>query len=346
MTSDERDAHDHGESDHLGPGDESVDDARGRLDEAGEPYVVATVVRREAPISATVGDRAVVTDDGVVAGWIGGVGCAETAVVRESRLVLAAGEPALVGLAPDPESVDRPGLKAFPLTCASGGSIEVFLEPVNTVPGLLVVGGSAVARAVAESAADLGFRVVVVDPGGGPHPAADAVVTTTDYHEIAEAADGAAAVVVASVGEFDARGVAAALELDADYVGLVASRRRAEEVVERTAELVGVDPETVAERVRSPAGLDIGAETPAEIAVSVGAELVRERPSLGGGAARAEADAADPEREEAVDPVCGMTVATGDAAATVDHEGETYYFCSQGCADAFAAAPEEHLGQA
>lgn len=327
------------------PPDEAVEAAEARLREAGEPYVLATVVRREAPVSATVGDRAVVTADGIVAGWIGGVGCAETAVIRESRAVLASGEAKLIGLSPDPDDVARPGLEAFPLTCHSGGTLEVFLEPQLTAPRLLVVGGSAIANAVTRGAADLGFDVTVVDPAGGDHPGADVVVATTDYREVVESVGAANAVVVASVGELDARGVAAAVELEAAYVGLVASHRRAEEVTERTADLLGVEPAAVRERVRSPAGLDIGAERPAEIAVSVLAELVAERDAIGVAAAVA-LDEVPEDDGTVVDPVCGMDVDPDNAVATVDHDGETYYFCCEGCADSFAEAPAEYLGAA
>ena len=323
------------------PPDESVADVEARLRAAGVPFVRATVVRREAPISATTGDRAIVTTDGIEAGWIGGVGCAETAVIRESRTVLETGEAKLIGLAPDPEAIERPGLEAFPLTCHSGGTLEVFLEPVNTAPRLAVVGGSAVATAVAGGAGDLGFHDTVVDPADGAHPGADTVVATTDQREIVDALGGTSAVVVASVGEFDARGIAAAIELDATYVALVASRRRAEDVFERAADLLGTDIDDVANRVRSPAGLDIDADRPAEIGVSILAELVAERGSL------SPVPTSQVEQPEtAVDPVCGMTVHVDDAAATVEHDGETYYFCGQGCADAFTQAPADHLERA
>lgn len=324
-----------------------VRDAERRLREAGEPYVRATVVRREAPISASVGDRAIVTEGGIVAGWIGGVGCAQTAVERESRRVLETGEPALVGLAPDPETIDRAGLEAFPLTCHSGGTLEVFLEPALTAPRLLVAGGSAIADAVASGAADLGYRVTVVDPGDGDHPMADTVLATTDHREVVGALEGVEAAVVASVGEFDARGVAAAVELDAQYVGLVASRTRAEDVIERAAELLGVDEATLRERVRSPAGIEIGAERPAEIGVSVLAELVKERTAVEAeatpGSTAKGASTGERRTETHVDPVCGMTVDPETAAASVDHGGETYYFCGEGCAEAFRERPGEHL---
>lgn len=323
--------------------DESVEDAEARLRAAGEPFVRATVVRREAPISAAVGDRAVVTADGIEAGWIGGVGCAETAVLRESKTVLETGEPKLVGLAPDPDDVARPGLEAFPLTCHSGGTLEVFLAPVATAPTLLVAGGSAIARAVARGAADLPFEVTVVDPAGEGAPGADAVVETTDVEAIVEAVGSADAAVVASVGEFDARAVAAAVELDVAYLGLVASEARAAEVSERAADLLGTAPESVRERVRSPAGVDVGAVTPAEIAVSVLAEVVAERRSGEGAMGGVDAAAAGEEPETALDPVCGMAVPVDAPAATVEHEGETYYFCSRGCADTFAADPAAHV---
>lgn len=342
--------HDHDrdpETDGETPPPEDVEAAEGQLREAGQPFVRATVVRREAPISASVGDRAIVTEEGIVAGWIGGVGCAQTAVERESKRVLETGEPILVGLAPDPETIDRAGLEAFPLTCHSGGTIEVFLEPAMTAPRLLVVGGSAIGEAVAAGANDLGYRVTVLDPVDGDHPYANQVLATTDYREVVDALGGAEAVVVASVGELDGRGVAAAIELDAGYVGLVASRSRADEVTERAADLLGVDAESVRERVRSPAGIEIGAERPAEIGVSILAELVQERDGLDAATGTSEVtrgEQSDAEGLETVtDPVCGMQVDPSTAVASVDHGDVRYYFCGEGCADAFREHPGEYL---
>ncbi|PSQ18098.1 xanthine dehydrogenase [Halobacteriales archaeon QS_8_69_26] len=348
------------EGDPGGPTSETVEAAERRLRAAGDPFVRATVVRREPPISATVGSRAVVTGDGELIGWIGGVECARSTVIEEATAALAAGEPKLIGLAPDPAAVDRPGMEAFRLTCHSGGTVEIFLEPVAPGPELLVVGGSPIAATLAELAPTVGFAVTVVDPDAGAedYPSARRVLTDADPDAVRTAVGDGAYAVVASVGEFDARGVAAAVGLPAPYVGLVASEQRALEVGGTAADVLGVDPETVQEAVTSPTGVEVGAETPEEIAVSILAELVavrRQGPDdatdlaadleVPDGSEEVEAggDESEAGRAVATDPVCGMEVATADPAATVDHDGGTYYFCSEGCAEAFEQRPEEFL---
>jgi len=322
-------------------GDDVVEAAARQLAERGEPFVRATVVRREPAVSANVGDRAVVTADGAIHGWIGGVECAQQAVAREARRALETGRPRFVGLAPDPATVDRPGLEAFPMTCHGGGTLEVFLEPVGPGAALLVVGTSAVADAVGRFADAVGFAVTVADPTGQERPAhAMAVVEAVDAAALAEGFDRPPFVVVASMGEADAEGVAAAVELDAPYVGLVASETRAADVVDRAADRLGVEPAHVREALTVPAGVDIDARTPAEIALSVVAQLVQVRHAAG---ATVDVEALPPEPETVRDPVCGMDVRVDAPAATVDHAGETYYFCSTGCAESFRADPERYL---
>ncbi|MFA1610678.1 XdhC family protein [Halobellus rubicundus] len=327
------------------------------LEERGEPYARVTVVRREPPVSANVGDRAVVTADGDLHGWIGGAACAQTTATSEAQAALEAGEPRLVGIAPDPDDVDRPGLEAFPMHCHSEGVLELFVEPVNPRPTLLVVGDSPIARSVARLARELAVDVTVVDPEGGDHGDAT-TLATTDPAAIADAVGPAPLVVVASMGQFDARGVAAGVRTGAPYVGLVASEKRGEEVIERAAALSETDPESVADAVTSPAGIDVGARTPAEIAVSILAEVVEARSKAGlvgagevevGGDADANADVdddadadADDPPELATDPVCGMD-ADPETAPSVEHDGETYYFCCEGCAGSFRDDPESYL---
>lgn len=335
---------------------ERVDELARALRERGESFARATVVRREPPVSANVGDRAVITADGDVYGWIGGVECAQSTVVRAALDVIETGEAKLVGLAPDPETIDRPGLDAHRMTCHSGGTLEVFVEAVRPSPQLLLVGDSPIAAALARLAGELAFEVVVVDPEGGTYPGAETVVTGTDPDDIAAAVADRPYVVVASTGAYDADGVAAAVALDAPYVGLVASERRGAEVVDRAADRL-VDSERVREAVTTPAGVDIAAKTPEEIAVSVLAEVVdvrqQRRAETGQADEAGEADERDAEAttttderdgETAIDPVCEMEVSVEDPPATVEHEGETYYFCCRGCADAFGDEPEQFVG--
>ncbi|RQH03496.1 XdhC family protein [Natrarchaeobius oligotrophus] len=356
------------------PSDESddgrtadVETLERRLTNRREPYARATIVRREPPVSANVGDRAVITADGELHGWIGGVSCAQSVVSAEAQAALERGEPRLLGIAPDPDRIDRAGLETFPMRCHSEGVLEVFVEPVNTAPDLLIVGDSPVSRSLARLAGELTFDVTIVAADGdegleGNLPAGTAVRFSTDPDAIADAVDGEPIVVVASMGGFDARGVAAAVLADALYVGLVASGTRATEVIERAASLLECDPTTVREVVTNPAGVDVSAYTPAEIAASVLAEVVDVRATVGGTSGNytpPTCDAHDaPEESEregsdgvadvsshdpAVDPVCGATVDPADAPASREHDGRTYHFCCPGCVDSFDSDPESHL---
>ncbi|WP_345786325.1 XdhC family protein [Halobellus salinisoli] len=325
------------------------------LEENGEAYARVTIVRREPPVSANVGDRAVVTADGELHGWIGGAACAQTTATSEALAALEDGEPRFVGIAPDPEEIERPGLAAFPMHCHSEGVLELFIEPVNPRPELVIVGDSPVARSLSRLAGELAVDVVSVDPDGGDG-AADRVVETADPDAIVEAVGPAPLVVVASMGKYDARGVAAGVRAGAPYIGLVASDTRSDEVKERAATLLDADPGEIADAVTNPAGVDIAAYTPAEIAVSILAEVVDARSRGGSNAAeiepgasgeRDDADTAaddgdDGTAELATDPVCGMT-ADPETAPSVEHDGETYYFCCEGCAESFSADPESYL---
>lgn len=355
--------------------DRDLEERERALREREEPYARATVVRREPPVSANVGDRALVTTDGDLQGWIGGAACAQSRVVKQARAAIADGEPRLIGLAPDPDDVDRPGVDAFPMLCHSEGTLEIFVEPVIPTTRLLVVGGSPIARSLARLAPELDLDVAVVDPDADEAdlPAGTTVLSTLEPDEIADAVGAGPFVVVASMGEYDARGVAAGVLADAPYVGLVASDTRADEVVERAAGLVDRDPDTVREAITNPAGVDVSATSGPEIAVSLLAELVDVRadagtvpPSADDSSTESGADADDatavtasepadatgaagaadstPDDEPATDPVCGMAVDPADAPS-VAHEGKTYYFCCPGCADSFRNEPDEYLEQ-
>lgn len=277
----------------------------GRLTAEGVPFALATVVAVQRPASARRGDRAVVTADGALEGWVGGA-CSEPIVVREALRSLADGEPRLVRIAPPGRSgsAEERDVVVAESSCASEGVVEVLVEPQLPEPLLAVVGGSPAAETLTRLAPEVGWRVA---------------------RELGPEAD---AVVVATMGHGDEDELEAALALGTGYVGLVASARRAGSVLAALRER-GVDEEALA-RVRSPAGLDLGPSTQAEIAVAVLAELVAWRHSRSRGAAQPLV---------AVDPVCGMEVAVGIATETAVHAGERYYFCCSGCRTRFEAEP-------
>jgi len=305
----------------------------------GEAFVLATVVRREPPSSARVGDAALVTPGGAFHGWLGG-SCTQPVVVRESLRALADGRPRLIALAPDPEAERRAGVEAFPMTCHSGGSVDIYIEPQLPAPRLVVFGLSPVAQALTRVARAMGYSVDAVDPGAdrAAFPEADRVFSSLDEPVLRQrppATGATLAVAIATMGEGDEAGVRTALELDAGYIGLVASRRRFATI--RETLVAGGTPAAELDRVKCPAGLDIGAHSPAEIAVSIMAELVQRVHAKPAPARTRPLPVAS---GEARDPVCGMMVTVATARHIASHAGRTFYFCCGGCRERFVASPE------
>ena len=206
--------------------------------------------------------------------------------------------------------------------CLSGGAIEVFLEPVVPAPRVLVVGETPIAGAVVRLGGELGLDVVAVgDDGIEPRP--------DDL-----------ALVVAAHGREEVGALRRGLEAGLPYGGLVASRARGDGVM---GELRGDGvAEELLGRIDVPAGMDIGARTPAEIALSILASIVSVRRD--GRAPAPETSPAPAAPATAVDPICGMTVAAVASTPSVQHGGETVYFCCDGCRDAFAAQHEHAVG--
>jgi xanthine dehydrogenase accessory factor len=302
----------------------------------GEPFVLATVVWRRSPSSGKEGATALITPDRHVRGWLGGA-CAEPTVVREALRALREGSPRLLFLGPPEELAghERDGVIAVPIACQSEGALEVYVEPVLPQPQLVSIGRSPAVNALAKMAAGLGWRTVVVDQDGDAddHAGAGRVQATLDLGEV----DGRSYVVVATQGHYDEEALERALATPAAYVGLVASRKRADAVLGYLRDR-GVSDEALA-RVHAPAGLDLGHVATDEIAVAILAEIVRLRAAgeLGEGET-----STGPARHEEVDPVCGMTVDVADARYRAVHEGRTYYFCSAGCLERFEQDPARY----
>jgi xanthine dehydrogenase accessory factor len=310
----------------------------------GEAFVLATVVRRVAPSSARVGDTALVTQDGEFHGWLGG-SCTQPSVVREALRALADGAPRLVALAPQPQAEPREGVTALPNTCYSGGSVDVYIEPVLPAPHLVVFGSSPVAQALVRLGKAMKFYVDVVDPDidHAAVPDADRVLAALDPVKSSTRKSPEMLAVVATMGQRDEEATAAALALEAAYLGVVASRRRYAQL--RGALIArGVTPQALS-RIASPTGLDIGAHTPEEIAVSILAQIVQVRRGAAT-TARAAEQAAVEQASEARDPVCGMTVKTAGARHQHVHADRTYYFCCGGCRERFMSDPNRYIAAA
>jgi xanthine dehydrogenase accessory factor len=308
----------------------------------GVPFAIAIVVRAEKPTSGKPGDKAIVTPSGVMHGWIGG-SCAQPTVIQEGLKALAEDEPRLIRLSTQPErEVGRAGLIDLPMTCFSGGTLEIYIEPQFPLPRILVVGNLPVAQALAQLGKAMSYRVIAVDPDNqGAGMPADEVVT--ELKQMAEKITPFSYVVVASHGQYDELALEYALRSKAAYVALVASKTRAAAVLDYLRGQ-GLSEEELG-RLKYPAGLDIQARRGDEIALSIMAEIVQRRRT----AEPFELEtllagvnlSASP--TEAVDPVCGMTVQIEGAEYQIERKGQIFYFCCEGCKAAFEQNPDQYL---
>jgi xanthine dehydrogenase accessory factor len=277
----------------------------GELVAAREPFVTAIVVRAQRPSSVTAGDSAVIRSDGTIEGFVGGA-CAETSVRLHALRVLETGEPLVLRIVPGDEGDPaEEGAVTVQNPCLSGGALEIFLEPQLPSPRVGVVGDTPIALALVSLGDRLGYEVAIDQSGED------------------------VAVVVASHGRGEEEALESALRAGVPYVGLVASRRRGAAVVAELRARGFVEEADMA-RIHTPAGLDIGARTPEEIALSIMAEIVSVR------------SAHSTLPSTAVDPVCGMEVVAASPTLHSERDGHTVWFCGEGCKRAFEADVPSH----
>jgi xanthine dehydrogenase accessory factor len=284
---------------------------------AGTPFVWATVVRAERPTSAKPGDSALVLADGQVDGFVGG-DCAESTVRVQALEVLAIATPRLVRITPSAEDAGTPDdddIVTVHNPCLSGGTLDIFLEPSVPLPVVAVFGHAPIAAALLRAHRLFGQQVLRLEKPDDPLPL------------------GTRAVVVASHGNDEELVLEAALRAEVPYVALVASRRRGPAV------LASLEVnERLRSRVHTPAGLDIGARTAPEVALSILAEIVavvHEPPSHRDDTLGPASDLTETVR----DPVCGMMVAPVDASQHVETPTGVVYFCGTGCRNAYLDNP-------
>jgi xanthine dehydrogenase accessory factor len=273
------------------------------------PFVVATVVRAQRPTSVHPGDSGIVLGDGTIEGFVGGA-CAETSVRLQALRSLETGEALLLRIVPEGDATAAAeGAMVVRNPCLSGGALEIFLEPRLPAPRIAIVGETPIGRAVAAIAEHLGY---------------DVAITAGAARDVGDDA----ALVIASHGHAEEEAIEAALAARVPYIGLVASRKRGKAVMDelRSRGVKELD------RVRTPAGLDIGAKTAEEIALSIVAEIVSSR-----GARQTQSVTMS-----AVDPVCGMSVAVSAGVASTEYEGKPIYFCCDGCRTTFERDPARY----
>jgi xanthine dehydrogenase accessory factor len=301
-----------------------------QLTRAGRPFVLATVVWCERPTSAKPGAQAIIQEDGQLTGWVGG-SCTQPVVLREAkRLLREGGEPFLLKLGADPRQQKTSEVRVFPMTCASGGALDIYMEPHLPQPRLLLIGDSPIIAALQRLAPVLDFAVSQVDEAGLEQ-------TQSDERTY---------IVIATHGQYDEQVLERVLAAPAAYVGMVSSPRRAE-ACRAYLRAGGMAEERIA-RLKAPAGLDIGARTPEEIAASILAELVQQRRRLMDSSpdkeeASTETTLHETQANEAIDPVCGMRVEIASARHMSAYAGRTFYFCCPACKREFEREPERFL---
>jgi xanthine dehydrogenase accessory factor len=279
------------------------------LNGRGEAYALVTVVRAVAPTSAYLGAQAIVLVDGTLHGWIGG-GCAKSVVIGAAQSAIEIGEPKLVRISND-RIYPEEDVEQYTMSCASNGTVEVFIQPYSARSALCVLGSTPAADEARFLAQRLRIRLTE-SPGEAP------------------------VVLVATQGQGDEEALEAALRSQATQVLMIASRRKAEKL-RAVMRMRGIDELQLA-RLQAPAGPDAGAKTPGEIAlVAIVGVLALLR-----GRCQVPVPVTAAAEGKFIDPVCGMAVSTANAMHVEKYEGVSYYFCCGGCRTTFQQDPARY----
>ncbi|MDE3838911.1 hypothetical protein C0966_05915 [Bacillus methanolicus] len=325
------------------------------MDERVEPYVMVTVVRRVRPSSATVGDKAIVTANGEMKGFVGGH-CTRELIINQAQECLRTGEKRLVLVSPQPPVKVEEGVTVLSMTCASEGTVELFLEPKHIDPLLIIVGDSPIAHALKDMAPRFAFvpRRIALEEAGS-----SSLEDTLEIlrNQLAAFNYTTAYGVVATMGLYDGEALLALSRWPMRYLGLVTSPKRWKTV--RSGLEVAGAPKELIDFVTAPAGLDIGAVGAQEVALSILAQIVeRRRRDLNAQweglpevkSSKSDSVSANDDRatvsQKVVDPVCGMTVDLEKTQFRFELDGTTYGFCCSGCRNRFAKDPESFLSHA
>ena len=304
-----------------------------------EPFAIAFVVNREVPSSGKPGDKAVITKDGKITGWIGG-GCTRGIVLKEALEAIDTGKPRLVKISPDGKVESSPGVNAYPMTCHSGGTVELYIEPVLPKPQLLVMGKSNVAMALAKLGKAMDYPVTIAAKS----------IDKTGFGDVDRIIEKGlkkgdvttnTCIVVCTQGENDEDALEQAVKSDAPYIAFVASMRKANAIF-TTLRQRGITFEQL-KKIKTPAGLNINAKLPEEVAVSILAQIIEfirkedaEMPTLKKESKPAEMD------DLFINPVCNVPVQKSTAKHVINYKKKDYYFCCDGCKVSFEKEPAKY----
>jgi len=313
------------------------------LKKKNEPFALAVVVRRDAPSSGKVGDKALIRRSGQLEGWIGG-GCVSGIVLKEALDAIRSGKARLVRIGKHlVDSQIQEGVMEYKMTCQSEGTVEVFIEPVLPQPHLVVIGKSEIAKSLVRIAMATGYRITGVgqDANLKTYDKVDELITHYDLSGMKTSP--ASFIVIATQGENDEKALLESLKKDCSYIGFVASRKK---MAAMSSYLIdaGVDPQKV-ERIHSPAGIDINAKLPDEVAISILAQIIQVKNSLDVVVSFDQPGTTGGETAPSfyINPVCGIPIDMNNPKHIIDYKGEKVYFCCDGCKVKFEKDPEKYI---
>jgi xanthine dehydrogenase accessory factor len=312
------------------------------LRKQNELFVTATVVRREVPSSGKGGDKAIIDKYGDITGWIGG-GCVKGIVLKEAEDALKSGKSRLVKIGEPETHIKQDGVIDYKMTCMSEGTVEVFLEPVLPSSHLVVVGKTLIAKALVKLAKVSGYRVTAVAPDAKPDTfdKVDELITQLNLQNVKIST--MSSIVICTQGDGDEEALQQVLAQNCFYKGFVASPKKKAVIFESLIEH-GTDEEKI-NAIHSPAGIDITAKSPEEVAISILAEIIQVQNNLKStGFAGFETNSPGAQSPKYyINPVCGVPVDINNPKHIVEYKNEKIYFCCDGCKIKFDADPEKYM---
>ncbi len=305
------------------------------LKKKGRPFAVATVINTVAPTSAKPMSKAIIHQNGDIEGWIGG-GCSIHTVITEGLNCIQSGKAIVLRLSPENISKDKVTYKkeVF-LNCESGGTLEFHIEPVLPMTKLIIYGSTPTVYALAKIGSLLNYECYICSPNAEfVKELSDNVQVLKDYKVFSDQS----VAVVATQGENDLHAIKSAIDSKSNFISMIISNKKASSLFFQL-EKEGYSEEDIS-RVKFPAGMDINASTPEEIAVSILAELIKDRNSVD---LKEQVIVEAKEDKKEIDPICKMIVDPKNAADTYKFDDINYYFCCTGCKEKFALEPSSYI---
>ena len=314
------------------------------LKKKNEPYAQAIVVRREAPSSSRAGDKAIVNKFGEISGWIGG-GCVKSIICKEEEDAMGTGKSRLVKIGNTVTLSKQEGIMGYQMTCQSEGTVEVFIEPVLPEAHLLVIGKTAIALALVRLSRVMGFRITAVaqDANLKTFEKVDELIPEINLAKVATSLS--TFILIATQGENDEKALEEALSKDRAYIGFIASKKKMASI-KKYLQDAGFK-QTEIGSIKSPAGIDINAKTPDEVAISILAEIIQVRNTLQLKSSFKKFEVSEDKEANSpqyyINPVCGIPIDMNNPRHIIEHKEEKVYFCCDGCKEKFEKDPEKYI---